>query len=316
MKNIEETPEYVIEKLCETNIADVEKLHTAVYDTVPARNLFLMKYDTAFTGVKHIGFIAYDQRGQPAAFYCVIPCFIRFKDKIVLSAQSADTMTHPDHRFKGLFVELALRTFQLCETAGIQFVFGFPNQNSLPGFVNKLGWETTERMDCFIIRSVIFPWKKIFYKFPVLKNRLAAYQQGVLKNHAVNQQGLSNSVFEDGFAGVYRDHHFRKYKTYHQSHVIKLGNALLWVKINSVLLIGDILVKPGEFEGMLYRLKSLASKLGIREIHFHASPGTTLHKLFARDYQPIPSFPVIFKSLGEHAALETVKFTSADIDTF
>jgi hypothetical protein len=316
MKTTEHIFDHTIERLSDSNLADVEKLHAAVYGITTARNFFLMKYDTAFTGVRYIGFITYDESHTPIAFYAVIPCYLRFKDKIVLSAQSADTMTHPNYRHKGLFVELAQLTYKLCQSAGIHLIFGFPNQNSLPGFINKLGWQITGTMDCFIIQSTAFPWRKVFSKLPVLRDKFEAYQQGVLKKYVVNQQGLANSVLDDDFAGVYRDHHYRKYKTYTDAGVIKIGNSTLWIKVNQVLLIGDIALMPGEFAGLMYSLKKLASALGIKELHFHTSTGTTLHALFAKDYKPRPSFPIIFKDLGESVQFDKIKFTSADIDTF
>jgi len=315
MKTTDKIDGYQVEKLCAGNMGDVEKLHTAVYGAKPAPNFFSAKYDTAFAGIRHVGFIAYTDQRAPIAFYAVIPCFIRFRDKVVLAAQSADTMTHPDFRNKGLFVNLADLTFQHCRNAGIRLVFGFPNQNSLPGFINKLGWQLTERMDCFIIRTA-FPWKKIFGKFPFLKNGFAAYRKNLLKKYCIDKHGLENSVFDDGFAGVHRDHHFRKYKSYTDTCVIKIGEAELWVKVNGILLIGDLAVQPREFMEMMSQLKSLASALGIKEIHFHSSPGTTLHSLFAKNYTAVPSFPVIFRVLGEHERSENIKFTAADIDTF
>jgi hypothetical protein len=275
-----------------------------------------MKYDTAFTSAKHVGYIAYNKQRLPIAFYAVIPCFIRFGSKIVLSAQSADTMTHPDYRNKGLFVELALRTFQLCHSAGIPFVFGFPNQNSLPGFINKLRWKKTEQMDCFIIPAAMFSWGRLFNKFAGLRSWYARYRQNVLKKYLLPKPGVANSVFNDGFAGIYRDHQYLKYKTYNTTSVLKLGNATLWVKPGNVLLIGDIAVESAEFDSTMFKLKRLARKMGIKEIHFHASPGTTLHNLFSRNFASIPSFPVIFKDLEGGAQTHKVKFTAADIDTF
>jgi hypothetical protein len=316
MNSRDQTSEYTIERLSNNNLANVEKLHTAVYGKAPGPNFFFMKYNTSFAGVKHVGFIAYNNHHIPIAFYAVIPCFIRFDDKIMLSAQSADTMTHPQYRNKGLFVELALLTFQLCLNSGILFLFGFPNQNSLPGFINKLGWQRVKNMDCFIIRTAIFSWERLFNKFPPSKNLYNRYQQGLFKKYLLPQQGITNSVFNDGDAGVYRDHHYLQYKTYTNNQVIKIGNSTLWIKISNVLLIGDISVIPGEFEDMMYKLKKLARNMGIKEIHFHASPGTALHALFSRDFNSKPSFPVIFKDLEGGTPVDKIKFTSADIDTF
>jgi hypothetical protein len=174
----------------------------------------------------------------------------------------------------------------------------------------------TERMDCFVIRGAPFSWAGACNRFSITKQWYRKYRENVLKKYKVDQRGLANSVFSDGYAGVYRDHHYLKYKTYTDTLVIKIANAALWIKINGVLLVGDISVKPAGFEQMINQLKKLAVKLGIKEIHFHASPGTTLHSLFAKANAPIPSFPVIFKDLAGNSAIDKIKFISADIDTF
>ncbi len=310
------TGEYRIERLTKDNLADVEKLHVAIYGKMPGAGYFAKKYDTAFTAVTYTGYIAYNKQGLAIAFYGVIPCFIQFSNKIVLAAQSADTMTHPKYRQQGLFVELALLTFQLCRNVAIEFIFGFPNQNSLPGFINKLGWKSTEQMGCYIIPSCIFSWERLFGKLPLLKKSFARYQQMKLKRYLVDQNGIANSVFKDGFAGVYRDHHFRQYKTYTDTQVIKIGRSVLWIKIGNALVIGDMAVTPADFDRVMNHLKRLACKLGIKEIHFHTSPGTSLDNLFATRFHFIPSFQVIFKDLKGRTPVSKIKFTFADIDTF
>jgi hypothetical protein len=310
------TDTYTVERLTAGNLVDVGLLHSTVYEKEVSPDFFAKKYNTTFTGVEFTGFIAYTTWRQPIAFYAVIPCFITSGDDVILAAQSADTMTHPAHRNRGLFVELALTTFQLCSELGIRLLFGFPNQNSLPGFVNKLSWQTAHYLDCFIIHTPNFSWNRLFGKLPALKTLHSRYQEHVLKKHLLNQRGIENSVINDGCSGVYRDENYLKYKSYNDTKVIKLGSSTLWIKISSILLIGDINLQADDFDDMMYELKKLAGKLGLRQIHFHASPGTTLHGLFAMRFNSIQSFPAIFKVLGEDLPLDKVKFTSADIDTF
>ncbi|WP_295791197.1 GNAT family N-acetyltransferase [Mucilaginibacter sp.] len=310
------TDKYTVERLTAGNLADVGLLHSTVYGKEVSPDFFEKKYNTRFTGVEFTGFIAYTTWRQPIAFYAVIPCLIKADNDVILAAQSADTMTHPVHRNRGLFVELALTTFQLCRELGIRLLFGFPNQNSLPGFVNKLGWQTAHYLDCFIIHTPNFSWNRFFGKLPALKVLYSRYQQHVLKKHLLDQRGVENSIINDGCSGVYRDENYLRYKSYNDTKVIKLGSSTLWIKISGILLIGDINLQADDFDDMMYELKKLAGKLGLKQIHFHASPGTTLHGLFAMRFKSIQSFPAIFKVLGEDLPLDKVKFTSADIDTF
>ena len=90
--------EYRIERFDESRIGDLEKLYAAVYKKKSPPSYFLKKYDTAYTGISYIGYIAYKEN-LPIAFYGVIPCFIQYENRLILSAQSADTMTHPGHRY-------------------------------------------------------------------------------------------------------------------------------------------------------------------------------------------------------------------------
>ena len=142
------------------------------------------------------------------------------------------------------------------------------------------------------------------------------HQQKELKKYLLLQPGIPNSVFSDGCPGVLRDDDYLGYKTYTHNQVIKIHNSTLWIKINGVLLIGDIIVNPDDFEEMMNKLQVLARKIGVKEIHFHASPGTTLYNLFASRFNSIPSFPVIFKDFTGDVQVDKIKFTSADIDTF
>src|SRR4029077_1085612 len=143
--------EYFIERMSNDNLEDLSLLHKEVYGAPRPEHYFYKKYDTAYTGVEYVGFIAYNRQNHPVAYYGVIPCFIQWKDEIILAAQSADTMTHPGYRNKGLFAELSGMTFDLCKKSGIRVLFGFPNQNFYRAVINKPGWTTIETMEYFTI---------------------------------------------------------------------------------------------------------------------------------------------------------------------
>src|ERR1700753_3105343 len=139
MNALEKKLDYKLARFSCEAIPVVEALHAAVYGSKPETGLYAKKYDTAFAGASYVGFIAYGIYGKAIAFYGALPCFIAFNYETILAAASAYAMTHPDYRRQGLFEELASRTVELCRTLGVKLVFGFPNQNSLPGFLNKLG---------------------------------------------------------------------------------------------------------------------------------------------------------------------------------
>src|SRR3569833_524171 len=184
-----------IHRLDARRVKDLELLHTAVYGRPPEKGMYPKKYDTGFTGQAYLSFIAYTTDGTPAAYYGVIPCFISYGDKMLLSAQSADTMTHPLHRKKGLFVLLARQTYDLCREVGVQLLFGFPNQNSYHIFVNSLGWTATDQLQLFVV-----PVKKTL-PFSFIRPARA-------------KAGIPNALLDEGFGGVYRDEAYLRYTTY------------------------------------------------------------------------------------------------------
>jgi len=310
------TKEYTIERLSKNNLADLDQLHHAVYKKQHPNGYFTKKYDTAYTGTEYIGYIAYNKNQNPIAFYGVIPCFLRYQNQLFLAAQSADTMTHPQYRFKGLFVQLADITFDLAREEGISLIFGFPNQNSLHGFLVNLKWQLTEMMDCYIIPVGTIPGERIAKRLPFVAGLYEKYQNYMLKKYLVDAKGVENSVLKDNYAGVNRNAHYFNYRTYHNTRVIRIGKSLLWIKIKSGLIIGDISCDMEDFENMMAKLYKLAFRLGLQCIQFHTSRQTRLSTLFAERYEAVPSFYILFKDLGSNIPLEKIKFTFADIDTF
>lgn len=310
-----ETSEYHIERLSEENLPDLTALFLAVYgaDSIPPR--FPQKYATAWAGASYLGYFAYAADGTPAAYYGVMPYLLQYGNTTLLSAQSGDTMTHPAHRNKGLFVRLCQLTIDLCRETGVQLLFGFPNQNSYPGAI-KAGWTVTENLDYFTIPVKTFPLVGIVRKFPFLADAYNSYTKGLIARQTSPGQGIPSSGLTITTGGVYRNDAYLNYKTYSDTHLLRLKNARAWVKITDTFVIGDIELNDTSFDEVLHRLKKLAARLGHRRIFFHSSPGTPLHRLFAEQYAPNPGFATAFIDLGAGIPLHQLKFTFADIDTF
>jgi len=308
------TKEFSIVRLNKEILEDLARLHSVVYAPV-APDHYLKKYDTAYTGLEYVGFIAY-HKGIPIAYYGVIPCFLQSATEIVLVAQSADTMTHPGYRFKGMFMDLSNKTFELCRQSGIRIVFGFPNQNSYHGAI-KLGWKQTEIMECFTIPVQTLPLKSFSKRNIIFRRCYAWYSNFILKQKRADANGVLNSVQQDGFAGLYRTREYLLYKKYADTIVITINSAKLWLSLKNDVIIGDVeAISKETFALVMKELKNLARKLGMRQIQFHTSTGTELHKLFSVWYKSTPSFPVLFQDFGSPIDLKKIKFTSADIDIF
>ena len=87
--------------------------------------------------------LAFD--GGLVAHYAVIPYPLmnssHAKEKSFLSMT---TMVAQSHRKYGLFTKLASLTYSELKKDGADFVMGFPNQMSAPGFRKRLEWEVLE----------------------------------------------------------------------------------------------------------------------------------------------------------------------------
>jgi hypothetical protein len=87
-----------------------------------------------------IGFDAFNDN-ELVGHYACIPTYINLKGNKVKGLLSLNTMTHPEFRNKGLFLNLAKKTYSLGEKLGYECIYGVSNKNSTYGFVNKLGFQ-------------------------------------------------------------------------------------------------------------------------------------------------------------------------------
>jgi GNAT superfamily N-acetyltransferase len=83
---------------------------------------------------------AVDPEGMIVAQYATIPIPLRFKGTRIVGSLSLNTATHPDYRRLGLFTKTAMAVYEQLERQGIEYTLGFPNENSYPGFIKKLGF--------------------------------------------------------------------------------------------------------------------------------------------------------------------------------
>ena len=74
------------------------------------------------------------------AHYAVMWFPMSYQGRRISGAVSTATVTDKKARGKGLFTKLAKRVFTEIETDGCKLVFGFPNSQSINGFIKKLEW--------------------------------------------------------------------------------------------------------------------------------------------------------------------------------
>ncbi|MBI2785421.1 MAG: GNAT family N-acetyltransferase [Legionella longbeachae] len=313
---------YRYDRLNELNFPDLVNLIKEVYNVAVNSEQLKKKYTTDCFGASYVGYIAYHhETNQAAAYYGILPLRVRLNGRIIMAAQSGDTMTHPDHRNKGLFVALAKQTYELGQSLGIQFVFGFPNQNSYPGLVRKLGW--THAYDMLSVNLLVptLPYAKFLIKKP----KLAAWHSKSLMNllkkffvcpTVLPQKLLSAHMHEEG---VVHDQNFFDYKLGYDCICLQHKEVFIILKVeNNNLGIGTILNygKPADVKVALRKLKFVCFLMGIIRIKTYCSPdklaSTFLHKYgFSKK-----SLSYCYINFNAEADLHALHFTYLDYDTF
>ncbi len=135
-----------------------------------------------------IGFYAITESGEIAAYYGVIPELFEFDKVSIIVYQSCDTMTHSNHRRKGLFQKLATHCFLHLKELNQDFIYGFGGPTSTPGFL-KFGW-----VKVFDMVNYFYP--KTFTLFNFNNNKKNVYE---LENYdsiesIINKSNASSSI--------------------------------------------------------------------------------------------------------------------------
>lgn len=87
--------------------------------------------------------VCYDE-GQLVGHYAIVPMPLSNLSEFKQSYISMTTMVAESHRKFGLFTQLAQENYKVAAAAGVDFVFGFPNSQSTPGFRKRLNWTLPE----------------------------------------------------------------------------------------------------------------------------------------------------------------------------
>jgi hypothetical protein len=309
---------YSFEILTYDNLKDLIPLYKNAFNKAISTEYILKKTNTSAFGKRNIGFIAYDKNNSPAAFYGVYPCQIEYNGKLYLAAQSGDTMTHSDHTGKGLFTLLATKTYEYCKENGFHLVFGFPNENSFPGFIKRLGWSHFDDLTPYLIRVKCVPWIRLKNTFRLPQSIHSKWCRFRLKSL---KKGLpfTSSCKTNDTPVVDHSKEFFTYKTYSENFLIQLKGINVWLKFDDTfLLIGDIEKCTDEqFLVVMKALKRIAFWMGLPHLRFHASSNTWGEKVFKKYGIAMGvRYPAGGINFTHEIPLEKMKFTAADNDTF
>jgi hypothetical protein len=311
---------YVFVRIEKSRLVDIQRLYQSSFGLSVSLASLEAKYSTGNFGGEYIGYIVYSAEGDPAAYYGVFPLVISVGGVSMLVGQSGDTMTAPAHRMKGLFVEAARRTYELALNEGLEFVFGFPNENSLPGFKSKLGWMFTDSLFDFRLETGGVPLAAFAKRFRIFRSSLNKLIDARLRRLRVP---ISDGLIEEFSASiadsVLHDRNFFEYKLNNGSEVLSWKGFTWFVKIDGDLLIGDVaLFDPEQFGKFLDACRSLGRYLYCHRILFTVNKNHWLFRLFqAFEISGRESLPVGFLPLGQKVIpFNSISFSRLDADTF
>lgn len=312
---------YTYVRVNHSKLSEVKALYDYSYGVSPSIDGLIAKYDTTVLGLDFIGCIAYSEQYEPAAYYGVFPLRFSIRGVETLAAQSGDTMTSPTHRMKGLFVESALRAYALAARSGVKFVFGFPNENSFPGFKSKLSWQFHGTMFNAVLNCRAIPlaaFAKRFGKWinrscsQFLRSRIQKYSVLVKQFDPRQIQGASDF-------SVLRDEAFLGYKKSNGAVLVDVDGFQMMVRIDGALLVGEVVQFPPEqYESFIKAVTKLARIAFCHKVIFSFSGHHWLNSLFFDHGHRIQSsLPIGFLPLGEFQAdWADCSFTRLDYDTF
>lgn len=309
---------YKIERITASRYNDLDYISESAFGFRPGIEYYQKKNATERFGESNLGFIAYHiETNEPAAFYGVYSYPVLLDGKKVLAVQSGDTMTHKNHTGKGLFIELAKRTYKLAREKGVELVFGFPNQNSFPGFVNKLNWKHDGYLQQFEFTVFTLPLLKIAKKFKLFKPFYNAWLTFILLFYKLNRSDTSSSFETKEQFCVSHNVDFIRYKSFCGSIVIKIGKHKTWLKPDGFLLIGDIETSAeNDIKSYVKKLKRFAFLIGADKIIFGTSKNSKWYSKFSALTTPKESIYFGYCLLDSELPMDRFTYVYADLDTF
>lgn len=309
--------EYSFKRLNASRLKDLHFLFEESNKKVEFDDL-LKKYNTSKFGNQFIGYVAYDtNKNIPIAFYGVLPLLAKYNKDTIAIAQSADTLTHPEYRKKGLFVALAKRTYALCEEEKIDYLFGIPNYNSFGGFVAKLEWTHHGNFKIYVKNILTLPINKLSQK-----NKLIGKIYPKIIRKWVNFLGFSiktelSHPIEKTFFRIPKNKEYLSYKLTKWHFILQYKGLEILVSFNRFLKIGYFSEANHPYgEKAIQKLVLLAYLTGCHKIMFQELESENEFDNYFSGFKTKKGLPFITKTIGSKQKEEELHIDYCDFDTF
>lgn len=296
--------------------AFMKELFQSAFGSTVTEVAFEKRFNTTSLGEDVIGFLAiHRQTKTPAAYYGVFPVKLLWQGQILLAAQSGDTMTHEHHRKKGLFIWLAKMTFEKCRQKGIALVFGLPNKNSYPGFINRLNWVHLDNITTYDLKlkRKTVPLAKLFLKARLFSLYVKMVKIVMRKRLIKTVNAFHNPLAE--YVRINRDAAYQAYKAADNKFFLQLDDVKLWVSLTDVFWIGDFDDYSRVTAATIKKLKRIAATLGYNTIRFHFNESLP-QPAFLQWFGKGSKEPSCFYYIDEKLRGTNLLLTAADFDTW
>ncbi|HIP32665.1 MAG TPA: GNAT family N-acetyltransferase [Crocinitomicaceae bacterium] len=308
---------YIFQRISKKNLSDIASLYASSFGVSVSINELEAKYNTQDFGESYTGFIAIDEQKEVGAYYGAFPSEVNYEGKVYLCGQSGDTMTAPEHRKRGLFTSLARETYQLCKEVDMVFVFGFPNENSLPGFERKLDWKFYDKMQMFSLSNkVLFPFCELASKYSVLKSQYRnlvkfRLRKVLISSKEIEIKQIANTVVKDV---KFIDYKMNKSK---DIYCISMNGFKMILKTEPHLMIGEVEFfennRKAEFIATIQKLGKLTLA---KRTQLILSKNHWLYPYINEDIESTDSLPIGFYEINNEIDYSKISFSMLDYDTF
>ena len=97
-----------------------------------------------------------DPDGKIIGQYTSMPVKLNYIGKPLLACQGLDLMVHPDYRYQGIFLEAEQFYYNKLRKDEMCLVYGFPHENSDPGFSRRLAYKRISHLKRYSFRLGIY----------------------------------------------------------------------------------------------------------------------------------------------------------------
>jgi GNAT superfamily N-acetyltransferase len=203
--------------------------------------------------------------------YALMRFPMSYQGATIKGAISTATVTDKRYRGRGLFTRLAERLFEDMERDGCEIVFGFPNAQSIHGFISRLGWFEVNAFPLHLRIVDFFPLARKYLGDHVL-SRIVAKICGIATKGAFRRHEHGSNGYEIELAplGTFPDRMDDPWKTSAISErigVVRDRRYLEWRYLEKPFFAYELytVTKHGDLCGCF--VTYLAEKFGLRTVY-------------------------------------------------